>query len=191
MKFIHIMDGPPLFTNGFLLVGSEGNAVAVDPSADIKKFAKLLEENNAKLTHIFLTHGHFDHVGSVAALREKYGAKVYMNTADEKMAGLKADASFEDGSSLTVDDMELRIFFTPGHSPGSVCIRMGNYLFTGDTLFASDIGRTDLPGGSPAEMRSSLQKIVALTPDNPQVLPGHEEFSTMDEERKVNPYLRF
>ena len=190
MKLIHIMDAPPLYTNGFLAVGSEGHAVAIDPAAPVQLFLQALEEEGATLTHIFLTHGHFDHIGSVEALREKTGAKLYMNSADAAFFKLSPDESFADGEAVQVDDMAFTPIFTPGHTPGSVCILCGEWLFSGDTLFAGDIGRTDLPGGDPAEMRRSLQKLVKSVPGNPTVFPGHEEFSTMEEERRLNPYLR-
>ncbi|MFV0412525.1 MAG: MBL fold metallo-hydrolase [Oscillospiraceae bacterium] len=191
MKFIHIVDGPPLYTNCFLLIGSQGHAVAIDPAAKAELFVKELEANNATLTHILLTHGHHDHIGSVEPLRSRYGAKLYMNAADARQFGLHPDVEYTDGETITVDDMPFTVIFTPGHTPGSTCLRCGNYLFSGDTLFAGDIGRTDLAGGSPLQMQQSLKKLLEKVPDNPQVLPGHEEFSTMAQERAENPYLRF
>lgn len=191
MKFIHIVDGPPLYTNCFLLIGNEGHAVAIDPAAPAGQFAKQLEENGATLTHILLTHGHHDHIGSVEALRQQYGARVYIGAADAAQFGIAADETYTDGGSIVVDDMKFTTIFTPGHTPGSVCIRCGEWLFSGDTLFAGDIGRTDFAGGSRADMTASLKKLLREVPDNPQVLPGHEEFSTMDAERQTNPYLRF
>ncbi len=190
MKMIHILDGPPLYTNCFLLVSEKGNAVAVDPAAPVAKFVAALEEENAKLTHIFLTHGHPDHVASADELRARYGAKLYMNEGDARKYRPKADVYFKDGETIEVDEMAFRILFTPGHTPGSTCIECGDYLFTGDTLFAEDIGRTDLPGGSAAEMKQSLQKLLRCISGDPQVFPGHEEFSTFSYEKQHNPYLR-
>ncbi len=190
MKALHIVDGPPLYTNCFLLIGSEGHAVAIDPAADAARFEKALADEKATLTHILLTHGHHDHIGSVEALREKYGAKLCMNKADAEQFGLSADEFFTDGGTIAVDDMVISTLFTPGHTPGSTCIRCEDMLFTGDTLFAGDIGRTDFPGGSMAQMTESLAKLKNWVSDNPQVLPGHEEFSTMDEEKRQNPYLQ-
>ncbi len=191
MKLLHIMDGPPLYTNGFLVISAKGSAVAVDPAADSALFAKALEENNAKLTHILLTHGHFDHIGSVEALRAEYGAKFMMNEADARHFGLHPDEVYSDFGKIQVDELEFETIFTPGHTPGSTCIRCGNELFTGDTLFAGDIGRTDLPGGDSRQMKLSLKKLCDAIQEDVQVLPGHEEFSTLDTEKKENPYLRF
>lgn len=191
MKVIHIVDKAPLYTNCFLLVGNQGHAVAIDPAAEASRFEKALEEEGAKLTHILLTHGHFDHIGSVEALRKSTGAKLYMNAADAKQFNLQPDEVFTDFGTLQVDDMCFNTIFTPGHTPGSTCIVCGDLLFAGDTLFAGDIGRTDLPGGDAEEMKRSLKKLVEAIDDDLQVLPGHEEFSTMDHEKANNPYLRF
>lgn len=190
MKAIHIVDRAPLYTNCFLLVGSEGNAVAIDPAAEAPRFAAALDESGATLTHIFLTHGHHDHIGSVDELRKKYGAKLYMNESDAKQFGIKADEFFTDMGTITVDDMEFTTIFTPGHTPGSTCIKCGDLLFTGDTLFADDIGRTDLPGGNPTQMKESLAKLCRTITEDLQVLPGHEEFSTMEHEKQNNRYLQ-
>ena len=91
---------------------------------------------------------------------------------------------------LKIDELTFQIYHTPGHTPGSVCLRCGNLLFSGDTLFAGSCGRTDLPGGSMAQMQQSLSLLAALPlPDETQVLPGHEAFSTLGRERRSNPYL--
>lgn len=191
MKVTHIVAAPPYYTNCFLLVGDQNHGVVIDPGADVSRFVQALEENHAQLTHIFLTHGHFDHVGAVEALREKYGAKLYMSQADAEHFDMQPDEYFTDQGEIQVDDMAFRILFTPGHTPGSVCIACEDLLFTGDTLFADDIGRTDLPGGSMEQMQASLRKLVQQVPDQLQVLPGHEEFSTMEHEKQHNRYLQF
>lgn len=190
MKPIHIVSAPPLYTNCFLLVGDKSHAVAIDPDAPVDRFDQALEENGATLTTILLTHGHHDHIGSLEDLREKYGAKVMMNEADAKMFGLACNEFFTDYGKFTVDGMIFETIFTPGHTPGSTCIRCGDLLFTGDTLFAGSIGRTDFPGSSMSDMKKSLKKLKDAIQNNPQVLPGHEEFSTMDDEKQYNPYLK-
>lgn len=194
MKAFHVTGPMPYYTNGFVLVGSEGHAVAIDPAASAKKIEEILERENAQLTHILLTHGHFDHVGSVAPLRKKYGAKLYMCPEDAVGSNERpiADLDFElqEGDVVQVDDMTFRIWKTPGHTPGSCVIQCANVLFTGDTLFNMSIGRTDLDGGDMTQMQESLAKIRDLPlPDSTQVLPGHMDFSTLGEERKNNPYL--
>lgn len=186
MKLIHITDKPPLYTNCFLLLGANGDAVAIDPAADAERFDTALRENNASLKAILLTHGHGDHVGAVDALKKRHGAKVYICSEDARLFGLQADEFYEDNQQLQWGEIALRVIFTPGHTPGSVCILCGAWLFTGDTLFCEDIGRTDLPGGSHKQIMQSLKKICATVPGNPQVLPGHEEFSTLEHEKKHN-----
>lgn len=191
MKRLHIMDGQPLYTNGFLVISEKGHGVAIDPAADAALFLQALADNNATLTHILLTHGHHDHIGSVEKLRQETGAVFSMNQADALHFGLHPDEFFTDFGKIQVDELTFETIFTPGHTPGSTCIRCGDFMFTGDTLFAGDIGRTDLPGGNASQMTQSLQKLCLAVTDDVEVLPGHEEFSTMDTEKKENPYLRF
>ena len=99
--------------------------------------------------------------------------------------------TYAEGDVIAMDSISFRVLSTPGHSAGSVCLLCGGLLFSGDTLFAGDVGRTDLPGGSWDTLRESLKKLCAAVTENVQVLPGHEEFSTMDRERANNRYLQF
>ncbi|MBD5093636.1 MAG: MBL fold metallo-hydrolase [Subdoligranulum sp.] len=195
MKTYHIPAAPPLRTNTFLLIGENGKAAAIDPNADAAEYLRLLEEYGAQLTHILLTHGHYDHVGAVEALREKTGAGVWLNpqdTAGDRLFPFTTpDHAYIDGETITVDtDLAFQVIATPGHSAGSVCLLCGGLLFSGDTLFACDIGRTDLAGGDMDAMRQSLAKLCKAVTQDVKVLPGHEEFSTMDYEKEHNPYLK-
>lgn len=100
------------------------------------------------------------------------------------------DENWPEGDELTIDELTFRVYHTPGHTPGSVCLQCGGLLFSGDTLFAGSCGRTDLPGGSMAQMQKSLSMLAALPlADETQVLPGHEAFSTLGRERRGNPCL--
>lgn len=195
MKALHIVAGPPLYTNTFLLIGENGLAAAIDPAAGAQRYLDLLAEHGARLTHILLTHGHYDHVAAVEALREATGACVVMSEADARGGRLfpfvSPDRDYADGETISVDsDLAFRVIRTPGHSAGSVCLLCGSLLFSGDTLFAGGIGRTDLECGEGDSMRHSLAKLLATIPDDPQVLPGHGDFSTLDQEREQNPYLQ-
>ena len=170
-----------------------GLAAAVDPAAGAQEYLRLLEQEGARLTHILLTHGHYDHVGAVEELQRKTGAKVWLAPQDacggELFPFTTPDNAYADGEEIRVDtDLAFRVIATPGHSAGSVCLLCGGLLFT---LFAGDVGRTDLPGGSWDTLRESLKKLCAAVTENVQVLPGHEEFSTMDRERANNRYLQF
>lgn len=196
MKIQHIPGLPPLYTNTFLIVTDAGHGILVDAAAAPRTYLDALEKEGASLTHILLTHGHYDHVGAVAALREQTGCKVYMDPADaagSQMLPLSrglVDENWPEGDELTIDELTFRVYHTPGHTPGSVCLQCGGLLFSGDTLFAGSCGRTDLPGGSMAQMQKSLSMLAALPlADETQVLPGHEAFSTLGRERRGNPCL--
>ena len=195
MKAYHIMASGPYFTNTFLLITEQGSAVAIDPAADAKLYEQALEKSGAKLTHIFLTHGHHDHVGAVAELKEKWGCKVYIDPADAQgnrlMPIAESENTYTDDGTIQVDELTFRTWHTPGHSKGSWIILCEDMLFTGDTIFSGNIGRTDLAGGSMAQMEESLSRIKALPiADTARVLPGHDTFSTMGAEKKHNYYLR-
>ena len=196
MKIQHIPGLPPLYTNTFLIVTDAGHGILVDAAAAPRTYLDALQRENAVLTHILLTHGHYDHVGAVEALREQTGCKVYMDPADaagSQMLPLSrglVDENWPEGDELTIDELTFRVYHTPGHTPGSVCLQCGGLLFSGDTLFAGSCGRTDLPGGSMAQMQKSLSMLAALPlADETQVLPGHEAFSTLGRERRSNPCL--
>ena len=195
MKAFHIVGPAPLCTNTFLLVTDAGHAVAIDPAADASLYEQALEQTGAKLTHILCTHGHYDHVGAVKQLREKWGCKVYLDPADAKgnssLPMTESDSGYVDGGEIKVDELTFKTWHTPGHTPGSWVILCGDMFFTGDTLFHGSIGRTDLPGGSMMQMEESLQKLLELpVPDKARVLRGHEAFSTMADEKRHNYYLR-
>lgn len=186
----------PLYTNTFLITTDAGHGIVVNAAAAPKTYLDALQAEGATLTHILLTHGHYDHVGAVAELRKATGCKVYLDPADamgSQMLPLTRDLVDENwpaSDTLTIDDLTFRIYHTPGHTPGSVCLLCGNLLFSGDTLFAGSCGRTDLPGGSMQQMQQSLSLLANLpVAEETQVLPGHEAFSTMGRERRSNPYL--
>lgn len=196
MKIQHIPGQAPLYTNTFLITTDAGHGIVVDAAAAPKTYLDALQAEGATLTHILLTHGHYDHVGAVAELRKATGCKVYLDPADamgSQMLPLTRDLVDENwpaSDALTIDDLTFRIYHTPGHTPGSVCLLCGNLLFSGDTLFAGSCGRTDLPGGSMQQMQQSLSLLANLpVAEETQVLPGHEAFSTMGRERRSNPYL--
>lgn len=195
MQAFHIPAAAPLYTNTFLLISQAGHAVIIDPAADVREYEQILEQHHAKLTAILCTHGHFDHVGSAQQLRRKWGATLYCEPQD--LAGdqlyplTRADCAYPEGQSIRVDELEFTAWHLPGHTPGSVILLCGDYLFCGDTLFAGSIGRTDLAGGSSAQMEASLCKLAQLPiPPQTQVLPGHGEFSQFGWELDNNFYIK-
>lgn len=196
MKVTHILGAAPLYTNTFLIVTDQKHGILIDAAAEPETYKKALAEQGATLTHILLTHGHYDHVGAVAALRRETGCKVYLDPADalgNDLYPLKSsdvDEAWPVSGSLAIDELTFTVYHTPGHTPGSVVLAMGNMLFCGDTLFAGSCGRTDMPGGSGIRMQQSLSMLAESDlRDDAQVLPGHGESSTLGLERRSNPFM--
>ena len=195
MKAFHLLGAAPFYTNSFVLITDAGHAVVLDPAAEVQEYDKIFKDNNAKLTHIFCTHGHYDHVGSAGVLSREWGTKVWCEPADcmgVQLFPLKsADSGYEEGETIQVDELTFTVWHTPGHTEGSVVLLCGEYLFVGDTVFQGSIGRTDLDGGSSRKMDESLRKFAALPiPKETQLLPGHGDFSTFGEELNSNFYIR-
>lgn len=190
MKFYHLNAPGPYYTNSFMVISEGGNAAIIDACADPQAYLKLLQQQGARLAMILQTHGHSDHTEAIEPLQKATGATVYLQRADAELFGIPGTKDLEDGQKIQLDELCFSVLTTPGHTPGSVCIRLGDYLFTGDTLFCGDIGRTDLEGGSYPQICASLRKLCAQVEGDPQVLPGHEEFSTFAAEKKFNRYLR-
>ncbi len=207
MKVIRLKPLSICETNSYIVISKQNNAVLIDAPFDAPYILAELENNNCTLKKIFLTHGHFDHIGAVADLVEATGCEVYIHPLDEKMLrsgdemlavhfrsrGYKSyngDVKlFTENDILRLDELEFDILETPGHTPGSVCYICGDVMFTGDTLFNRSIGRTDLEGGNFSQMKRSLGRIAELGGDL-TVYPGHMGITTLDSERKFNPYLR-
>ncbi len=185
---------PPIGTNCYILIDETTNhAAIVDPGGGAEEILKAAA--GLTVDAIFLTHGHFDHTGAAAVLRETFGCPIYLHPADKAMmAGdlmppVSNTVDYSDGDTVTVGSLTVAVVHTPGHTPGGVCLLVENTLFAGDTLFKGSMGRTDLPGGGYEILMSSLRRLGGL-PGNYRVLPGHEGDSTLDAERRENYYLR-
>jgi len=190
MKAYHLTGKAPYYTNCYMLTDNEGCAVLIDCSADVEKVKAILENDRVQLSAILLTHGHHDHRETLDETVAEFGCPVYLGREDAAQFSLKNTLPYEDEGNLRFGEINLYTFHTPGHTPGGYCLMGEGLLFCGDTLFAGTVGRTDFPGGSFEVLKESLAKIVRIVPDEMQVLPGHNHFSTMKQEKDQNPYLR-
>ena len=176
----------------------------VDPGDQGEQVARWLVDKGLEAEAVLLTHGHFDHILGIPGLREEWpDLPVYCHPADwgegdaaslfgETFPTVRSFGDitpYREGDTVEVDGIRLEVLDTPGHTPGSVTLRAENVLFTGDTLFAGSMGRTDLPGGDEGEIMRSLKRLGELEGDY-QVLPGHEGQSTLERERSGNYCLR-
>ena len=186
-----------LETNCYVVSDEDTMECAViDPGDESNTILYYLEDNHLKCRAILITHGHYDHVGAVLPVMEETGAPVYINekdSGDDYQGGSKLPAAqvgkfYSEGDEVRVGGLTFRVLETPGHTPGGVTLICGDALFTGDTLFAGSCGRTDFAGGSMEVELQSLAKIAAL-PGDYEVYPGHMDCSTLETERRFNPYL--
>lgn len=204
-QITRLMTGP-LAVNCYIIVTEQKNAVVIDAGGSVEKILQYLKENDLQLKKILLTHGHYDHIGGVAELQAATGAAVYIHEADvpmlsdnvlnlaqwivgESVAPVTDYEILQDGDEIVQDECMFHVLHTPGHTKGSVCYQLEHTLFTGDTLFRLSRGRTDFPGGSDDELYASLQRLKQLDGEY-DVLPGHNETSTLSYERQHNPNLR-
>ncbi len=202
--------------NCYLVAPAPGEeCVIIDPGQDAERgIEELLDRYRLKPSAVLLTHGHVDHMWSVAPVCGAKGVPAYIHPDDRELLAdpgkglsLLAKQQFmggmtfaepddvrqlSDGDVITVAGLDITIGHTPGHTPGSVTFRSGeddlDALFTGDLLFAGSIGRTDLPGGDHATILKSLARTLTL-PDETIVLPGHGPQTTIGDERSTNPFL--
>ena len=176
-------------------------AFIVDPGAESVQMENAISENKLQPEYIILTHAHGDHTGGIDPLKEKYpGIKLVANRAERKMLaersrisggeGYTADIEVTDGDTLDVGPMHLCFIDCPGHTPGGMSILLGKVLFSGDTLFMSSVGRTDLPGGDWDTLMHTIRERLFVLPDDTVVLPGHMQETTIGFEKRCNPFVR-
>ena len=173
-------------------------SVVVDPGDESNTILDYLEDNNLKLCAVMLTHTHFDHTGACKAVAEETGAKVYMNELDDAKNIQSTHINYtlpengeyyKDGDVIEEAGLKFEVIATPGHTPGSVTLKVEDALFTGDTLFRGSCGRTDLDGGSIEDMNESLKKLCSIEGEY-EVYPGHMDQTSLTREREFNYYCR-
>lgn len=196
----------PMQVNTYLCVDEESKkGFVVDPGGPSKALDNYIESNGYEIEYIILTHGHGDHICGVPYYKEKFGCPILghkddnflFNNARENQSRaftgrpieFTPDRYIVDGDVIRVGNMDLHFMHTPGHSPGGIAILIGNILFSGDTLFADSIGRTDFRGGSFTVLKESVHTKFFVLPDDTFVLPGHMGTTTIGHEKKFNPFL--
>ncbi len=197
----------PVRTNCYLVYnGISKEAVIIDPADRGDRIIQTIEGLSLLPRAILLTHGHFDHIMAAEQLRDRYHIKIYVHeeelelTADPALnaamdfgmsGSVTADEGLEDGQVLQLAGFRIKVLHTPGHTKGGVCYYFSEdgVLFSGDTLFAQSVGRTDLPTGSYSQLIRSIKEKLLVLPEETRVFPGHDEETTIGYELTHNPYL--
>ena len=196
MLNIHAMPLGLYQTNTYI-VSQEGSrkCIVIDPGYESDTIMGRVALLGLEIEAILLTHGHFDHVGAVRAIAADTDCQVFVSEKELSLPPTMTDGPlyytdlYPAEGTLSLAGMEIKILPTPGHTPGSVCLLIADAMFSGDTLFAGSMGRCDFPGSSIFDMRKSLKKLYQLAGDY-RVFPGHAQATTLEHERKTNPYLR-
>ncbi|MCP4401343.1 MAG: MBL fold metallo-hydrolase [bacterium] len=196
----------PLQENCYVVACEESKeAVIIDPGDEATRIYRVLSDRDFQLKYIMNTHGHIDHIGGVAGILEESGVPFLMHQEDMYLLeGLSTDPLqahlqispppnptrfLKDRDRLSVGALEFQVLHTPGHTPGCLCFLVEQSLFSGDTLFANSIGRTDLPGGNHAQLLSSVREKLFALDDRITVYPGHGPATTIGHERQSNPFF--
>lgn len=176
--------------NGYIVSSSGGDAVVIDPGGSFDEIDGYIMSNRLRVHAVLNTHAHFDHLGAVASTVAAHNAPFHLHPGDadllrranfygtmfmgeEPITVPHVDIELKDAMTLQFGTLELDVVHTPGHTPGSVCFVVGGELFTGDTVMAEHLGRTDLPGGDRAVLSSSLRLLADRYPPDTQLHPGH------------------
>ena len=195
-------------TNSFIIYDEKKEAALIDAPGNTEEVLAVLAENDLTLKYILLTHGHCDHIFSLAETAEKTGAEVFIHENDvEKLTSDHLDLTdffglppvryyhdakpLHDGDIITVGEIPVKVMHTPGHTSGSVMFIAEGNIFSGDSLFSGGIGRTDMPDGDMSVYRTTLKKIAAFEGEyaDYDVYPGHGAYTSLKTEKEYNPYL--
>jgi len=204
MKLTSLQVGP-IGTNCYIVENEKTHhAVVIDPGDEGDMIVDTIREKGLTVDAIFLTHGHMDHMNGLKEVREYTKAKVYIHPMDsDRLTNCRslffpiapknfgaADQLYNDGDKIEAAGYTFEILATPGHTPGGVCIKVGDTVFCGDTIFAESIGRTDLPGGSYEEILRSIKEKIMPLDDDTKLYPGHGPSTSVGWERRRNPFIQ-
>lgn len=182
------------------------DALVIDPGDDAYSIAETVRSEALHVRGIVDTHGHADHIADNTVLKQEFGCPIMVHSLDapylldsdlnlSQFIGASgpisppADHLLEDGEEIAVGRFTFKVIHTPGHTPGGICLYREGMLFSGDTLFAGSVGRTDFPGGSHEQLIESIRQRLLTLPDDTQVYPGHGPQTTIGAERQTNPWL--
>ena len=180
----------------FLGDAKTGEIAVVDPAWDVDFLCQEAQKHDYKITSVFLTHGHPDHVNGLDKILARHNVPAYISKDESALFKPKHKnlVEIKNHTKLKVGQIEFECLFTPGHSPGCQCFKYENVLIAGDTLFIDGCGRCDLPGSDPRAMYHSLYEIIMKLPDSILIYPGHDygpvPFATLGEQKKTNLYLQ-
>lgn len=192
--------------NCFIIADEKTKDCAIiDPGGNARDILRVLEKNEFNCKYIINTHGHIDHTFDNKKIKEATKAPLLIHKLDKDMLcspsknfssfigfifkSPPADKLLEDGDKIKLGKFEITVLHTPGHTPGGICLKVENVVFTGDTLFAGSVGRTDLPGGSWEQLLKSIEDKLLVLPDDTIIHTGHGPSSTIGDERRTNPFL--
>ena len=205
MLNIHTLPLGDYQTNTYIVHAPDSKGcIVIDPGYLPERILREVSKLGLSVDAVLLTHGHFDHVGGVEQIVTETGCALWMSESDwsqfpnpvTKFFYPLANCDFcevnfcEQDEIISGGGLKFHVYATPGHTYGSVCFLCGDALFSGDTLFAGSCGRTDLPGGDAKVMAETLQWLSEALPENLRIFPGHGESTTLEREKKYNPYLR-
>ena len=196
----------PVYTNCYFLKNkATDELVIIDPADCPEKIEQKVSQMNGKPVAVLLTHGHFDHIMAAQAVKEKYNIPIYACRQEEEMlrepsvnmtahygrdCSITPDRFLDDLDVFEVAGFSIQMIHTPGHTKGSCCyyLKDEDVLFSGDTVFYGSVGRTDFPGGSSSALVTSVRRLLKELPAETEVYPGHENDTSIEQERCWNPY---
>lgn len=188
MKIKRLVGGS-LESNGYIISRMRGGSCyVIDPGYEPKRFIAYIAEQGFAMQGVILTHHHYDHVGGAEKLRDYFECPVMMHEQDAFVYRQPVDRLLADGDEIDLDGETLRVYHTPGHTRGSICIlsEKSKVVFTGDTIFDTDLGRTDLADGSPQDMIRSCKAVIDKWSNDYTIYPGHDSAATMKQVRQYN-----